>query len=187
MSSETKTDGAETKPKKSNKTLIIGAGLGVLLLGGGAGATLAPRFMAPPPAPAKEHGESADKEGHESEDGSQKDSAGDSSDSHAAAGTPPLSVEWPPLVVDVRDEGGQPHHVKLVITIECADEHAQKEVQGFSHRARAKVLEHVRGQTYEELTDGTKFSAIQAHLTKLIKGVSGKSVKSVWITDFVAQ
>lgn len=187
MSSEANTDAAEAKPKKSNKVLLIGAGLGVLLLGGGAGAVLAPKFMAPPPAAAKEHAEKSDDEGHESEDGSHEDSEAESADSHAAPGTPPLSVEWPPLVVDVRDEGGAPHHVKLVITIECADEHAQKSIQGIAHRARAKVLEHIRGQSYEELTEGAKFSEIQTQLTKLIKSVAGKSVKSVWITDFVAQ
>lgn len=189
MSSDTTTEGAQAPPKKGNKLLFIGGGLGVLLLGGGAGAFLAPKFMAPPPAAVSEHGEKkAESEGHDdSGDEPHAGSDKESPDSHAASGTPPLSVEWPPLVVDVRDEGGAAHHVKLVITIEVTDEHAKKEVQGFSHRARAKVLEHIRGKTYEELTEGSKFSEIQGHLAKLIKGVAGKSVKGVWITDFVAQ
>jgi flagellar basal body-associated protein FliL len=187
----------EGKPK-SKKMLAIGIGVAVLLVVGGAGAVLAPKFMAPPKA-EKAHGEEdeeheasdeeSEEEGHSKDkDSESEEEDGDkSSKKHSGKEEPPLSVEWPPLVVDVKDEGGTAHHVKIVVTIECKDEHSEKAVQGFSHRARAKVLEFVRSQPYEELTDGSKFSELQTKVAKLVKESAGKNAKNVWITDFVAQ
>jgi flagellar basal body-associated protein FliL len=191
MSDATKGDekGADAKPKR-NKLLPVLVGVGILLLGGGAGAVLAPKFMAAP-AGGKPHAE-ADSEA-ESEHGAAEGEAESEADEDeskkksSAKEEPPLSVEWPPLVVDVRDEGGAAHHLKVVVTIECKDEHAEKAVQGFSFRARAKVLEYIRGQPYEELTDGHKFAELQTQIQKLVKESAGKYAKNVWITDFVAQ
>jgi len=181
------TEGSEAKPKRS-KLLPIVIGVGILLVGGGAGAVLAPKFMAAP-ANNKPHGEadSEESEQHEAAEGESESEEDEDEKKPSAKEEPPLSVEWPPLVVDVRDEGGMPHHVKVVVTIECKDEHAEKAVQGFSFRARAKVLEYVRGQPYEELTDGHKFAALQSEIQKLVKETAGKHAKNVWITDFVAQ
>jgi flagellar basal body-associated protein FliL len=195
-------DAAQGKPKKSKMIAII-IGVAVLLVVGGAGAVLAPKFMAPSKAEKSHKG---DEEGHEeSEEHSKEDSEeegesgeheseseeeaeeGESHKKTSGKEEPPLSVEWPPLVVDVRDEGGAAHHLKLVVTIECKDEHATKAVQGFSFRARAKVLEYIRSQPYEELTDGAKFGALQTKISKLVKECAGKNAKNVWITDFVAQ
>lgn len=188
MSTETNTEIAGVPAKKGNRLVVLSAALSVLLVGGGLGVFMAPQFIAPSPAQANERGGKATKSG---EDDASEDSLAEpdaeSTSSDADLGAPPLSVEWPPLVVDVRDEGGEPHHVKLVVTIECPDENAQKTVRALSHRARAKTIEYIRGQSFEELTEGANFPKIQANLTKLIKGTAGKSVKSVWITDFVAQ
>lgn len=188
MSTETNTETAGLPAKKGNRLVLLSAGLSVLLVGGGLGVFVAPQFINPSPAKANERAEKAAKNGEdEAEEDSDAEPSAESSSSGADLGNPPLSLEWPPLVVDVRDGGGEPHHVKLVITIECADENAQKAVKALSHRARAKVIEYIRGQTFEELTEGTNFPKIQANLTKLIKSTTGKSVTGVWITDFVAQ
>lgn len=188
MSTNVSTETAGIPAKKGNRMVLLSAGLSVLLVGGGLGVFLAPQFINPSPAKANERAEKAAKSGEdEADEDSFAESQAESSSSDADLGNPPLSVEWPPLVVDVRDGGGEPHHVKLVVTIECADENAQKTVKALSHRARAKVLEYIRGQTFEELTEGANFPKIQANLTRLIKSTTGKSVKGVWITDFVAQ
>jgi flagellar basal body-associated protein FliL len=187
----------EGKPK-GKKMLAIGIGVALLLVVGVAGAVLAPKFMAPPKTEkahddeSEEH-EASDKDSEEEGDSKEKDSESDedegekSSKKHSGKEEPPLSVEWPPLVVDVKDEGGTAHHVKIVVTVECKDEHSEKAVQGFSHRGRAKVLEFIRSQSYEELTDGSKFIELQAKVAKLVKEAAGKSAKNVWITDFVSQ
>lgn len=154
----------EAEKPKSNKMMLIVVIVVVLVVGGGAGVFLAPKFMAPPAAAAAE-----------------------AAPPPPPKEEPPLTVQWPPLVVDVYGEGGGSRHVKMVITLECEGEGNETKARAFSPRARAKVLEYVREQSFESLTDSSKFAAVQEHVTKLVKEASADSVKNVWITDFVAQ
>jgi flagellar basal body-associated protein FliL len=168
-----KDEASEDAPKKKGPLLwiILAAVLG---LGGvGAGIFLAPKFMAPPPPPAEAAvAEPAAKE---------------------AVEEPPVTVQWPPLVVDVRDGHGGSRHIKMVITLEAKNEQLEEELRAFGARGRQAVLGHVRAQKFEDLIDPDKFDSFQEEITKLVQEKIGKSAKgdervqAVLITDLVAQ
>lgn len=172
-----KTEGEAPKKKGPLLWVLLAVGLGV----GGtvAGIFLAPKLMQKPPEAAASAEEGAGEETPQEPHDAEK------------AGTPevpPITVQWPPLVVDVRDEGGNSRHVKLVITIEVKDEHAKTEVLAYSPRGRQALLAHVRSQSFEDLTDSTKYGAFQTKVTELVKEQVGKKrILNVWITDLVSQ
>ncbi len=170
-----KEDEASEGEKKKGPLLWIILAV-VLALGGVAGGIfLGPMVMKPPP-PAE----------------------GETPEAPAAAEPPkqelpPIVVPWPPLVVDVPDERGGSRHVKLVITLETANEQLEAEISAFAPRGRMAALGFVRSQTYENLTDPAKFDSLQKKITEVVQKTVGKSatgeerVSQVLITDLVAQ
>lgn len=166
-----KKDEGEDVPKKKGPLLWIILGF-VLLLGGvGGGVLIAPKFGAPPPE--ANHAVAAEPP--------------------AKTEDPPITVQWPPLVVDVRDEQGGSRHIKLVITLEAANE-AQKEAIGaFAPRGRQAVLGFIRAQKFEDIVGSDKFDALQKKVDALVKEKIGKDalgkerVQAVLLTDLVAQ
>lgn len=172
MSDSKKTpEGEEPKKKSPLLWIILAAVLGV---GGvAAGIFLAPKFT-------------------------KQAAAEGTATAHAAAeaprqDTPPIVVPWPPLVVDVPDEHGGSRHVKLVITLETANEHLEAEIAPFAPRGRQAALGYVRAQSFENLTDPNKFESLQKKITELVQQHVGKNargeerVSQVLITDLVAQ
>jgi flagellar basal body-associated protein FliL len=197
-------EGAAPKPK-SKAMLFIILGVVLVLAAGGGALVLAPKLAganAPGHKSAKAESKEDSEESEESEDeekGKHKksDSEGDEEEGaeeeseeapeKSSKEEPPLSVQWAPLVVDVHDEAGEAHHVKVVVTAECKDEHGLKTATALQHRGRAKVIAYLRATPFEELTDGKKFPEIEEKIGKIVKASAGKAVKSVWVTDFVAQ
>lgn len=170
---------AEETPKKKRPLLWIILAV-VLSLGGTAGGI----FLAPliSPAPPKAESESAESAAE-----------GEGKAAAPAVQAPPVVVPWAPLVVDVRDQHGGSHHIKMVITLETANEQLEAELSSFAPRGRQAVLGFIRGQSYENLTDPSKFESLQQKITKLVQQSVGKSTKDqervqqVLITDLVAQ
>jgi flagellar basal body-associated protein FliL len=168
-------DGEEPKKKGPLIWIILAVVLG---LGGvGAGVFLAPKFMTPPPAPAGDAAAEAPAE----------------PEAKQVSEDPPVTVQWPPLVVDVRDEHGGSRHIKIVITLEAKNEKLEEELRAFGARGRQAVLGHVRAQKFEELIDPDKFEEHQKKITELVQEKVGKNaqgeerVQAVLITDLVAQ
>ena len=159
-------------PKKKGPLLWIILGV-VLLLGGvGGGIFLAPKFMATPPAAAP---------------------AAVAEAAPAKIEEPPITVQWPPLVVDVRDEHGGSRHIKLVITLEAANEANEEAIRAFGSRGRQAVLGFIRGQKFEDIVGSDKFDGLQKKIEALVKEKVGKDavgkerVQAVLLTDLVAQ
>jgi len=101
---------------------------------------------------------------------------------------PPISVAWPPLVVDVHDDQGTVRHVKIIVTLESQDEKLEVESRAYTARGRAHLLGFVRKQKYEDLVDSAKFEGLQTDFTKIIQAQMGaERIPHVWITDLVAQ
>lgn len=166
-----KKEEGEEEPKKKGPLLWIILGV-VLLIGGvGGGIFLAPKFMAPPPAAAPAA----------------------AAEPVPATEEPPITVQWPPLVVDVRDEHGGSRHVKLVITLEASNELHEEAIRAFGARGRQAVLGFVRAQNYEDIVGSDKFEDLQKKIDALVKEKIGKDalgeerVQSVLLTDLVSQ
>ncbi len=162
-------ENADEGKKSPLKWIILGVVLIVVLVG--AGIFLAPKFMPPPPtaeaaAPAAPPVEIEE---------------------------PPVTVKWPPFVVDVRDEQGGSRHIKLVLTLEAKNEAYEEQVRAFGARGRQAVLQHIRGQKFEEITASEKFEELQKSINEVVKESIGKDadgverVQNVLITDLVAQ
>jgi flagellar basal body-associated protein FliL len=165
-------EGAEPKKKSPLIWIILAV---VLCLGGiGAGIFLAPKFMKPAP-----HAEGASA-AHAAPESSEHD-------------VPPIVVPWPPLVVDITDEQGGSRHVKLVMTLEIANEHMEKELASYAPRGRQAALGFIRAKTFQSLTDPTRFESLQKEITEIVQKSVGKSangeqrVSQILITDLVAQ
>lgn len=162
----------EDEPKKKSPLIWIILGV-VLLFGGvGGGILLAPKFMAPPPAATP---------------------AATAEAAPAKVEEPPITVQWPPFVVDVRDENGGSRHIKLVITLEAANPVHEEAIKAFGSRGRQAVLGFIRAQKYEDIVGSDKFDELHKKLDSLVKEKIGKDaageerVQAVLLTDLVAQ
>jgi flagellar protein FliL len=166
-----KKDEGEDGPKKKGPLLWIILGVVLLVAGVGGGVFLAPKFMAPAPEAAHAAAE------------------------HAPATTedPPITVQWPPLVVDIRDDQGGSRHIKVVITLEAANEVNEQAIHAFGARGRQAVLGFIRAQKFEDIVGSDKFEALQQKIDVLVKEKIGKDalgkerVQAVLLTDLVAQ
>ena len=175
MADDKKKEAAEgEEPKKKGPLLWIILAIVLALAGVGGGVFLGPMIMKPPPAAGGEAKAEAAAEAPKQE-------------------LPPIVVPWPPLVVDVPDERGGSRHVKLVITLETVNEQLEAELSAFAPRGRQAALGFVRAQSYENLTDPSKFESLQKKMTEVVRASVGKSskgeerVSQVLITDLVAQ
>lgn len=198
MSGDKKDEASGQEVPKKGKSPIIWIVLALVLgLGGAAaGIFLAPKFMHSEEAKSDSHEEdedAADEEAHSGDKGAHDDKSGakkkkKKKDSKAESAEPPISVSWAPLVVDLRDETGAARHLKLVLTVEVANEKVSKEMEAFGPRARSAVLGYIRQQKFEVLVDATKFDELQTTLLEIIQDKIGEErVSAVWITDLVAQ
>jgi len=158
--------------KKSGKTLflLIGA-LVIASASSAAGATFGPSIRQKllgghPPAA---HGE------EEAEEKSEKGG-------HIA----PLDS----LVVDVHDEGGENHHVKVGLALEIGGEPINEEEWKAEvvPKARDACISYLRSLKYDEASSSAKFETIRAELQERIsKAVKKPKVKHVFFIDYVVQ
>jgi flagellar basal body-associated protein FliL len=157
--------------KKKNTVLLVVVGA-VLAIGtsSAAGAVFGPSLVtgSHPAAPAGEKGEKGEKGGAE----------------EAAAETADLE----PLIVDIRETGGDLHHLKVGIAIELTKAIPEEEFKRYVPRVRDAAIGYLRSLTFDDVTSPTKFDSIRAELGERIAAALGKDrVKRVLFTDFVAQ
>lgn len=116
-------------PVKSKKMIIIGALVGLILVGAGGGFW----FMKQRAAAAEDGGEEAPKAA-----------------AHDAHASPPAYLPMDNMVVNLADPGGE-RVAQIGITLVVADEHTSGTVKGFLPTIRSGVLMLVSQRTAEEL------------------------------------
>lgn len=161
------------KPKKKSKLPLL-IGLGALLLVGGGGAAVF--FLAPLVVAGQAAKAGAASAEHEEK---KADPADDK-----ILGTVPIE----PVVVDVRSEDGEVHHLRVSLSLELAEGQDSKEFQSYVPRAREAAIAYLRAQTFEDLVAADRFEAVRQELSKrLLAAVGEKRATRVLVTDYVSQ
>jgi flagellar basal body-associated protein FliL len=169
---------APAPAKKSKAGMIIGIVVAVVTLVAGsiAGAVIGPRLLGAAPAKAEAAGEHG--------------AAEEEREAPAHGGAPEkiISVTFAPVVVDYRDQDDRIRHLKVGIDAELPETTPEEEFKLYVPRGREAILTFLRGLTYEEVTDPTRFASIKEELSKrVMEAVGQKRVKRVLIVDFVSQ
>jgi len=161
-------------PKASGgKGRFIALGVVALILVGAssaAGAVVAPMFAkAAPPA----HEKKADEEEEDEE-------------SKEPPTVETLALES--IVVDVRGENAEVHHLKIGIAVEIKVKVGEEELKGFVPRARDAAITYLRSLTPADVTAAQRFESLRKELSdRITKAIGKKFVKKILITDFVVQ
>lgn len=179
----------EAKPPSKLKGRLLGV-VGLLAVVGVssvASAVLSPLVaarVAPAPSaaaakpPPKSHAKAAEEE---EEDDDEEGEEGEKKGPKAL-----LSLEA--VVVDLRDQAGDTHHMKVGVAFELKKELPEEEGKIFVSRARDAAITYLRTLSYEDVTDHAKFEAIRKELsTRVIKGFGRKHSKKMLITEYVVQ
>lgn len=160
----------KVEKKKGGKVLLVLV-VAVLVVGAAAaGAILAPKYLgtaaaAPAAAPP----------------------AGSASEASPETG-PGETTMLTPIVIDSHGREGDAHHVKVVLAVELPEGMSPEDFKRFVPRSREAAVQYLRAQTFEDLTDPKRFSAVQKALNEAILGAVGKKhAVRVLVTDFVAQ
>ncbi|MEI7892462.1 MAG: flagellar basal body-associated FliL family protein [Myxococcales bacterium] len=93
------------------------------------------------------------------------------------------------MTVDIRDNAGVGHHLRVAVTIELGHPPMpEEEVKKLTPRVRDAVIEDMRGLSYEDLSAASQFTAIRNELQERIGRTLGKHrTKKVFFTEFVLQ
>jgi flagellar basal body-associated protein FliL len=160
------------KKKKGGALITLVGALVIASMSSAAGATFGPsikqKLLGGHPPAAGEHAEEAEEK---SEKGG-----------HIA----PLDS----LVVDVHDEGGENHHVKVGLALEVAGEPVNEEEWKAEvvPKARDACISYLRSLKYDEASSSAKFESIRTELQERIsKAVKKPKVKHVFFIDYVVQ
>jgi flagellar basal body-associated protein FliL len=158
------------KKKKGGMLTLIGA-LVIASVSSAAGATFGPSIK------QKVLGGHAAGGEHAAEEAEEKGEKG----SHIA----PLDS----LVVDVHDEGGDNHHVKVGLALEIGEPVNEEEWKAdVVPKARDASISYLRSLKYDEASSSAKFESIRTELQERIaKAVKKPKVKRVFFIDYVVQ
>lgn len=161
---------------KSKLGLVIGVVFALVTLVGGsvAGAVLGPRLLgAAPPAEGAATGEPA------TEGGAPKP---------PAAPLKVVPVEFPALVVDLRDEDGRVRHLKVGLIAELPETVTVDDFKLVMPRGREASLSYFRSLTFEEVSDPKQYEKIKTELSKRVtEAVGAERVHRILLVDFVSQ
>jgi len=178
---------AAPAPKKSKTGLIIGIVIAMITLIGGsvAGAVLGPRLMGRPDDEAADDGESS---AHESKSEESSGHEGKTKAKGKKEGEKIVSVEIPPIVVDLRDADGRIRHLKVGMAAELAETVNVEEFKLVSPRGREATLSYLRSLTFEEVSDPAKYASIKDEISKrMIDSIGADKVHRILLVDFVLQ
>jgi len=168
---------AEHAPKKSKVGLIVGLVVALITLVGGsvAGAVLGPRLL----GGSEGHAAPAAKAGAE---------AHGAKEEAPAAPEKIISMDIPPIVVDLRDAEGRLRHLKVGMAAELGEHANAEEFKLFTPRGREASLSYLRSLTFEEVSDPKRYAVIKEELSKgFIEAVGAERVHRVLLVDFVLQ
>lgn len=190
MADEEKTE-AEAPPKKSKLGFIIALLVALLTLVGGsvAGAVLGPKLLGAAPAESDADAAGDGESEEESESGDDDDDGeGKGKDKKPPKPLNIVPVNFPPLVVDLRDEDGRVRHLKVGLVAELPDEVTPEDFKIVMPRGRAASLSYLRSLTFEEISDPKRYDEIQTELAKRVaEAVGEKRVHRILMVDFVSQ
>jgi flagellar basal body-associated protein FliL len=183
MSDET--TAAAPAPKKSKTGLIIGIVIAMITLVGGsvAGAVLGPKLMGAPEADSSEEEAPA----HESK-GEESKGGHESKGKKGPASEKIVSVEIPPIVVDLRDADGRIRHLKVGLAAELGEAVNVEEFKLVSPRGREATLSYLRSLTFEDVSDPARYAGIKDEISKrMIDAIGADKVHRILLVDFVLQ
>jgi len=161
----------EKSPRRRTGLLVIS----VLVLGAAvAGTLLGPRLFAHSAASTESTAILAD--GGTPETGEGNDSE------------PSNPQAFAPIVVDVKNQRGEMHHMRVGITVELGEKVTKEEFERFQPRGRETTIAFLRSKSFEELTEPSEFENVTKQLNeRVIHAMGERRCSRVVITDFVAQ
>ena len=93
-----------------------------------------------------------------------------------------------PLIVDIHEEDGMLHHLKVGIAVELKKDVTKEEFEKYEARVRDAALKYFRTVPYKKITDPEQFDALRDELSKhIIESAGEKRVQQILFTDFVVQ
>jgi hypothetical protein len=171
--------------KKDEKAEATGGGKGktiilvvvvllVAVLSSVGGALVAPKLLGQPAAAEKPKPKHNAEEADEEEEGPE---------------TPIFStLPLDSMIVDVRNDEGEFHHLKISVALEIKVKVPEEELKGFVPRARDAQLTYLRTLSPADVVSTKRYETIRKELSdRIIKAVGKKFVKKILITDFVVQ
>jgi flagellar basal body-associated protein FliL len=179
------TTAAAPAPKKSKTGLIIGIVIAMITLVGGsvAGAVLGPKLLGAPEADSAEEEASA----HESK-GEESKGGHESKGKKGQLSEKIVSVEIPPIVVDLRDADGRIRHLKVGLAAELGETVNVEEFKLVSPRGREATLSYLRSLTFEDVSDPARYASIKDEISKrMIEAIGADKVHRILLVDFVLQ
>lgn len=122
---------------------------------------------------------------------SQKDAAavhGAASAQGEGEAPPGEAAALDPIIVDVREAGGEMHHLKVGLAVELGHGVTEEEFKKLVPRMRDAAISYLRGLPFDEIASPAKFDSIRSELgERIARAAGGKRVERVLFTDFVAQ
>lgn len=176
---------SEEKPaaatKKGGSKVIVIALTAILV----AGAAVAGTIYGPKMLGAKTA------EAHEGNSSSKGKGKGKNNRAEVDDVDPTAVYNFQPIVVDVHDNEGAIHHLKVGLTVESALENAkeaEEALKQFQPRGREAAIAFLRSREWDEITSAKMFEPLKKELSeKVIESMGEERVSRVVITDFVAQ
>jgi flagellar basal body-associated protein FliL len=172
-------------PKKGGSKVIVIALTAILVAGAAvAGTVFGPKMLGAKSAEAHEE------EGAKSSKGKSK-SKSKKHEAEEEDVEPTAVANFQPIVVDVHDNEGVIHHLKVGLTVESAMENAKEAEEALKHfqpRGREAAIAFLRGREWDEITSSKMFETLKKDLSeKVIESMGEERVSRVLVTDFVAQ
>jgi flagellar basal body-associated protein FliL len=99
-----------------------------------------------------------------------------------------VSVEFEPIVMDLRDSHDAVHHLKVGLAVELAEKEKPEEFHAVIPRGRQAVLSYLRALSFEEVSKPEQFQKVREEIAEAVtKAVGARRVSRVLLVDFVAQ
>ncbi len=111
----------------------------------------------------------------------------ETSESDAKKALPGESIPLDSFVLTLSSEEGDTKAAKVKLTIELQPETTADAFQVFVPRVRDALLNYLRSQTYEALSDTKRHKVMGKEMLDAIHKVGGKEVAAVLIQDLVVQ
>jgi flagellar basal body-associated protein FliL len=192
MSEEAEKQPEDVLPKKGKTGMIIGIVIALVTLVGGsvAGAVLGPKLLGGSEEHEEEEEAPAKSEKSHKAEKKEKHGKDDAEEGHGSSEGPEhiVTVDIPPVVVDLLDNQGRIRHLKVGMTAELADKVPAEEFRLFIPRGREAALTFLRSLAFEQVADPSQFIAIKDELAKKVSEAFGEErVHRMMLTDFVVQ
>jgi flagellar basal body-associated protein FliL len=98
------------------------------------------------------------------------------------------TVELSPILVDARAEGGELHHLKVVLAIEIHEGTPKEEFMKYALRGREAAVAYLRSQPFEEISAPQHYADVRTELARKFTEATGEAhIARVMVIDFVAQ